>query len=121
MLTVATLIIKRFEKGHPPYTADEISVNFKIPIRLTHRVIFDLQELDIINGVKENDDRQTYYQPALDINKITIGYLLQKIDTKGSEKFKIDKDIEFRSEWEAVLKTRENVMSASNEVLLKDL
>lgn len=121
MLTVATLIIKRFEKGHPPYTADEISVNFKIPIRLTLRIVFDLQELDIINEVKENDDRQAYYQPALDINKITVGYLFQKIDTKGSEQFKIDKDIEFRSEWDAVLKTRESVMSASNEVLLKDL
>jgi len=121
MLTIATLIIKRFEQGLPPYTADEISVNFKIPIRLAHRVIFDLQELDIINEVKENDDRLIYYQPALDINKITIGYLFQKIDTKGSELFKIDKDIEFRSEWEAVLKTRESMMCASNEMLLKDL
>ena len=121
ILTVATLIIKRFEKGHPPYTADEISVDFKIPIRLTHRVIFDLQELDIINEIKENDDRKVHYQPALDINKITIGYLFQKIDTKGSEKFKIDKDIEFRSEWEAVLKTRESMMCLSNEILLKDL
>ena len=121
ILTVATLIIKRFEKGHPPYTADEISVNFKIPIRLTHQVIFELQELDIINEVKGNDDRKVYYQPALDINKITIEYLFQKIDTQGSEKFKIDKDIEFRSEWEAVLKTRENMMCVSNEMLLKDL
>ena len=121
MLTVASLIIKRFEKGHPPYTADEISVNFKIPIRLTHQVIFNLHELEIINEVKENDDRQTYYQPALDINKITVGYLFQKIDTKGSEKFKIDKDIEFHSEWEAVLKTRESMMCVSNEILLKDL
>ena len=120
-LTIAALIIKRFEKGHPPYTADEISVNFKIPIRLTHQIIFDLHELEIINEVKENDDRKTYYQPALDINRITVGYLFQKIDSKGSEKFKIDKDIEFRSEWEAVLKTRESMMNACNDTLLKDL
>ncbi len=121
MLTVATLIVKRFEKGHPPYTADEISLNFKIPIRLTHQVIFDLQGLDIINEVKENDDREIYYQPALDINKISVGYLFQKIDTKGSEKFKIDKDIEFRSEWDAISKIREEMMKVSNDVLLKDL
>jgi len=121
MLTVATLIVKRFEKGHPPYTADEISVNFKIPIRLTHQVIFNLYELEIINEVKENDDRQAHYQPALDINKITIGYLFKKIDTKGSEKFKIDNDIEFRSEWEAVLQIREKMMNTSGNTLLKDL
>jgi len=121
MLTVAALIVKRFEKGDPPYTADEISVNFKIPIRLTHRIIFDLLELDIINEVRENNDRKIYYQPAFDINKITVGYLFQKIDTHGSEKFKIDTYIEFRSEWEAVLKTRESMMCASNEMLLKDL
>ena len=121
MLTVATLIVKRFEKGHPPYTADEISVNFKIPIRLTHQIIFNLHELEIINEIKENDDRQIYYQPALDINKITVGYLFHKIDTQGSERFKIDSDVEFHSEWEAVLKTRESMMRVSNEVLLKDL
>jgi len=121
ILTIASLIIKRFEKGHPPYTADEISVNFKIPIRLTHRLIFDLLELGIVNEVKENDDRQTHYQPALDINKITVGYLFQKIDTIGSEKFKIDKDMEFRSAWETVLKTRENLISTSSNILLKDL
>ena len=121
MLTVATLIIKRFEKGHPPYTADEISLNFKIPIRLTHKVLFNLHELEIINEVKEKDDRTTYYQPALDINKITVGYLFQKIDAKGSEKFKIDKDIEFHAEWQAVLKTREGMMSTSGNTLLKDL
>jgi len=121
MLTVATLIVKRFEKGHPPYTADEISVSFKIPIRLTHQIIFNLHELEIINEIKENDDRQIYYQPALDINKITVGYLFHKIDTQGSERFKIDSDVEFHSEWEAVLKTRESMMRVSNEVLLKDL
>ncbi len=121
MITIASLIIKRFEKGDPPYTADEISVNFKIPIRLTLRIISDLQELDIINEVKENDERKTYYQPALDINKISVAYILQKVDTKGSEKFKIDTDIEFSSEWKTVLKTRECMISSCSEVLLKDL
>jgi len=121
LLTVATLIIKRFEKGHPPYTADEISVSFHIPIRLTRRAIYDLKELEIINEVREDDERESYYQPALDINKISVGYLFQKMDTKGSENFKIDKNIEFHSEWKAVLKTRESMMSASNEMLLKDL
>ncbi len=121
ILSVATLIVKRFEKGHPPYTADDISINYKIPVRLTHRIIFDLQELDIINEVKENDDRETYYQPALDINKISVGYLFEKIDKKGSENFKIDNDIEFKNEWEAVLKSRNIILENNKDLLLKDL
>lgn len=119
-LLIATLIIKRFEKGYPPYTADEISVNFKIPIRLTKRIIFELIELEIINEVKD-EDQYPNYQPALDINKITVAYLLSKIDVQGSENFKVDKDIEFRREWDAIIKSRENLISSDSDVLLKDL
>lgn len=123
LITIAAIIIKRFEKGERPYTADEISADNKIPIRLAHRIIYDLKELDIINEVKEivdDDDRETYYQPALDINKITVGYILNKKDTKGSEEFKIDKKQKFKNEWGIILKSRKD-MFLNNDTLLKDL
>ena len=122
-LLIASLIIKRFEQGKKkPYTADELSDTYRIPIRLTTQILYYLKELEIIIEVNYgNDDRVVYYQPALDINKISVSFLLNRMDTHGSENFKIDTSCLFQKEWQALLKTREEMTRANNNLLLKDL
>lgn len=121
-LLIASLIIKRFVKGEKPYTADEISDAYRIPIRLTTQIIYLLTELNIIIEVNYgDDDRVAYYQPAIDINQITVSYLLTKMDEYGSENFKIDTSCVFNNEWKTLLKTRDDMIKANNNILLKDL
>ena len=119
---ITSLIVKKFENGDTPYTADELSESNRIPIRLTTDILYLLTELDVITEVRlEEDERIIRYQPALDINKISISFLLRKIDECGSENFKIDTNQKFNEEWKALLKTREDMLVPGNEVLLKDL
>ncbi len=121
-LLIASLIVKRFVGGEKPYTADELSDAYRIPIRLTTDILYLLTELGIINEVNYGDDeRIVYYQPAVDINRITVSYLFTKMDEYGSENFKIDTSGLFRDEWQALLKTREDMIKANNNILLKDL
>ena len=121
-LLIASLIIKRFEKGEKPYTADELSDAYRIPIRITTQILYLLKELGIIIEVNYgNDDRVAYYQPAIDVNKITVSYLLTRMDKQGSENFKIDTKQLFNKEWKALLKTREDMIKANDNILLKDL
>ena len=116
------LIIKRFVKGEKPYTADELSDAYRIPIRITTQILYLLTELNIIIEVNYgNDDRVAYYQPAIDVNKITVSYLLTRMDEYGSENFKIDTSKLFSKEWKALLKTREDMIKANDNILLKDL
>ena len=67
------------------------------------------------------DDRVIFYQPALDINKITVSFLLSKMDEYGSENFKIDTKGLVNHEWETLLKTRNDMYQANDKILLKDL
>ena len=121
-ILITSLIVKRFETGAAPYTADELSDANRIPIRLTTDILYLLTELDIITEVLvENDERIMHYQPALDINKISVGFLLRKIDEYGSENFKIDTGKKFKDEWQALLKTREDMLEPNSAILLKDL
>ena len=121
-LLIASLIIKRFVKGEKPYTADELSDAYRIPIRITTQILYLLTELNIIIEVNYgNDDRVAYYQPAIDVNKITVSYLLTRMDEYGSENFKIDTSKLFSKEWKALLKTREDMIKANDNILLKDL
>jgi membrane protein len=121
-LLIASLIIKRFAAGEKPYTADELSEAYRIPLRLATQTLLLLTELNIIIEVNYgNDDRITHYQPAMDINRISVGYLLTQIDRHGSENFKIDATLQFRNEWTTILTTRQDLLEANDHILLKDL
>ena len=119
---IMSIIAKRFEKGDKPYTAEEISTECQIPVRLTHQVLYELQETGLLHEVVTDEKSEDIaYQPSIDINKLNVAMLLDRLYTHGSEDFKIDKDHEFRGEWKALLRAREDYYKNSREVLLKDL
>ena len=121
-LLITSLIVKRFEKGEKPYTADELSETYRIPIRITTQILYLLTELKIINEVNYGeDDRVRHFQPAIDINKISVSYLITRLDEFGSENFKIDTCHVFNKEWKTLLKTRDDMIKANDNILLKDL
>ena len=119
-LVIAYLIIKRFENGETPYTAIEISAHYKIPVRLTKRVLYLLMDIGIVNEIRD-ENQYTNYQPAMDINQITVECLFSRIDRKGSENFKIDHAHKFHPEWEAILHSRTNMCLNNRDLLIKDL
>jgi membrane protein len=120
LLTVTKLIVKRFEQGETPYMATDISSKYKIPIHLTNRILYQLMDVGIIKEFKD-DDSYPNYQPAIDINQITLEYFFSKIDRQGSENFKVDNKHRFYPEWEAILQSRENMFLKNKNMLVKDI
>lgn len=120
-LLIMTLIVKRFEKGHLPYTADELSEHYKIPTRLTGDTLFFLQDIGLVVETPSDDNLVPAYIPAIDINHITVSYFFDKIERHGSEDFVIDTDIEFRSEWDTILEIKDLAYHKCGNKQLKDL
>ena len=121
-ILIMSLIAKRFEQDVQPYTAEEISEECQIPIRLTHETLYELQEINLLHEVVTDEKSEDIaYQPSMDINKMNVALLLDKLDTHGSEDFKIDKENEFNNQWGALLKAREEYYKNASKVLLKDL
>ena len=121
-ILIMSLIAKRFEKNDPPYTAEEISEECQIPIRLTQKALYELQEINLLHEVVTDEKSEDIaYQPSMDINKLNVALLLDRLDTHGSEDFKIDKDNEFSAQWKALLQAREEYYENASKVLLKDL
>lgn len=119
---ILSKICKRFENGEDPYSAEEISKENKIPIRLTKDILYELQDLQLIyEGVKEKDkSEEVCYLPGISINKLTLGVMLNKLDSKGFEDFNIDRN-QYSSSWDAMIKAREEYTSHNNQILLKDI
>ncbi|MDD2476576.1 MAG: YihY/virulence factor BrkB family protein [Dysgonamonadaceae bacterium] len=121
-ILITSLIAKRFAAEKLPLTTDEISEKHAIPTRLTNQIIDLLQDLQIITPTpSQEDDEIMCYQPAFDINLMSVNSLLEKIDTYGSEDFIIDTDVEFKSHWDALMHSRINLQKDQGDVLLKDL
>lgn len=119
---IMSLIAKRFEKDEPPYTAEEISEACQIPIRLTNQTLYELQEIKLIHEVVTDEKSEDIaYQPSMDINKLNVALLIDRLDTHGSEDFKIDIDKEFHGQWNSLMKAREEYYRSARQVLLKDL
>lgn len=120
-LTIMTLIVKRFEKGEEPYTADQLSEEYKIPTRLTSDILFRLHRVGLITETSGEKPLMPAYMPAMDINQITVTSFFETLDLYGSEDFVIDKSRRFKPEWETILRIRQVAREAESTALLKDL
>ena len=121
-ILIMSLISKRFERNEPPYTAEQLSAEHKIPIRLTNQTLYQLQEVDLIHEVAtDHKSDDIAYQPSIDISQLNVALLLDRLDTHGSEDFKIDKDEVFSEQWRVLLDSRAEYYKSASKVLLKDL
>jgi membrane protein len=120
-ILIMSLICKRFQTSEAPYTAETLSDEHKIPIRLTTTILYELQDLHLIHETPvENEDEEMGYLPAIDINRMNVGMLLSRLDETGSEAFKIDRN-RYNAPWEALTKARQDYYENTQKILLKDL
>lgn len=121
-LLVMSLIVKRFEKEEPPYGAEEISEEYKIPLRLVKNVLYLLQEIDLINELYVDEKKNKIaYQPSFDINKLTISLMMDRLNRLGSENFKLDTEILYARYWETLEEFQHCGDVQLNNRLVKDL
>ncbi len=120
-ILILSLICKRFQTDEEPYTAEALSGEHKIPIRLTKKILYELQDLHMLSETPmEGDDEAVGYLPSVDINRMNVAMLLSRLDEAGSEAFKIDRK-RYNAPWEALTKAREEYYENTGKILLKDL
>ena len=120
-ILIMSLICKRFQTEESPYTAESLSDEHKIPIRLTTTILYELQDLHMIYETPvEGEDEEMAYLPSVDINQMNVAMLLSRLDKIGSEAFKIDRNL-YNAPWETLNKAREDYYESTADILLKDL
>lgn len=114
-------IVKRFENHEPALKNDEIAEVYKLPIRLVNQLLSELNEVGMIVEVADEDLRTKAYQPALDINKLTVNMLTNKLETKGSELFLSNKSPELDVFWNKHLEFSDRIAEINSNLLVKDI
>lgn len=81
-LQITHLIIKNFIPLNNPLTAAQIAKKLAIPIAIIHSILLKLMASHIIVEFK-NQDEYEVYQPAVDINMLTISYVVNALEQCG--------------------------------------
>jgi membrane protein len=85
ILQVAHLIIQNLSNSEKPLTDSQISRRLEMPIRLVHNILFDLVQSGLVSETKTEEYKEFGYQPARDINILTINYILEALDQRGTD------------------------------------
>lgn len=118
---ILSAICKQFESGNRPFSAEEISRLHRIPIRLTKKILYELVDIQLVyEGYGDDNDSATRYLPAVDIHRLTVGMLLTRLESNGSEDFKINPE-QYSASWQALIEARNEYQRQSGSLLLKDL
>jgi membrane protein len=120
-LLVSHLLVKDFCQGKPPIDANQISEVLEVPIRLVREVVFDLVESGILIEAKKNDYKDAAYHPGIDVNKLSIKFIVDALEKHGNSEIPIaeSKDLDRLS---IHLETITGAIEKSpSNVLLKDI
>lgn len=94
VVAVMAVIAQRFRRNLPPLCQADLEASFGFPNRLLSDTITELEEIGMLCRTSAGGgDRHDFnsgsapIQPARDINGLTIGTVLDALDTHGSNKF----------------------------------
>ena len=100
MLYLLSIIIRRFEAGEAPQTAQELAAENKLPIRLVQQLLSRLEETNIILRVYVEDEEEQAFVPALDTKSITVEMVIGRISAQGTEEFLLHTPTEMQAFWQ---------------------
>ena len=120
-LFITYIVIKQFENQRPPLSSEEISEDFNLPARIVNQLLSKLVEVSILIEVYNNPKETKTYQPAIDINQLTIDLLFNKLDCYGSELFLTNKNELLDSFWQKTLDFKQRSEGNTTQILVKDI
>jgi membrane protein len=120
-LLLANLVVRNFMEGKPALTAAQIAERLDVPIRLARIIISDFTETEILSEVKTGNEKEIAYQPAISEDKLSVKYILDKLDTKGVNKLPIQSTTELENIHNLMNEFDEVLNENKGNVLIKDI
>ncbi len=114
-------IILNFKNGENPETAEQLANKLDFPVRLVRDVLYELQEVGIVSETITKNVKENAYQPAQDIDKLTIGYVIDKLDKRGQDSLPLEHNKELAKMTKVVDGFMNELQSSKNNRMVSDL
>jgi membrane protein len=120
-LYVLNLIVKNFKQEKQELHSQEISHQLEMPIRLVSEIIFNLLSAGLISELTTGTEKLMAYQPAFDINEMTVSKVIDALENWGSDRIPV-KETETYSDLILIIEEyRKSFSVEGREMLLKDI
>lgn len=121
-ILLASKICKRFADGKKSYTALDLKIETKLPIRIVNELLFCMTKVGILNETACRDkDDIVRYQPAECLTRLSVGLLIERMEKEGNWTPSINCQTELTEAWETVAASYTDYLETQKKVLLKDL
>ncbi len=119
---LASRICRRFADGGKPYTALELRELTTIPIRIVNELLFQMIDAGLLIEITNDEKSETSrFMPAEDIRNMTLGSMIDRLESHGQWKIELDVSELFTSEWGKALEMRSNYLKNAREIRLQNL
>ena len=123
LISLATthLVIKNFSCSSPPLTASAISQKLEVPIRLINEILYELLECGIISEVRQQDEKNVFYQPACDTEILTVKRVIDALEKRGSHNIPLVDSVELEKIKECMKTFSDITETSSANIPLKNI
>ncbi len=121
-LMMANVVVKNFNEGKEALTASQIAQKLDLPLRLANAIIFEFIETGVFNEVRsQNIEKEIGYQPGISDTKLTVKFIIDKLDEKGTNHLPIDNSTELETINRLLKDLDEALNNSKGNMLVKDL
>ena len=120
-LLVTHLLVKNFCKGEKPQDVTQISRSLEIPIRLVREILFELVEAGVLTEIRKESDKGVFYQPGRDVEDLTVNYVINMLERRGSSTVPVIESDELNKLKECVTTFDELIDKSQANVSLKEI
>ncbi|HVN58917.1 MAG TPA: YihY/virulence factor BrkB family protein [Bacteroidales bacterium] len=120
-IMIMHMIIRNFMEGKTPLSSESLSLTLKTPVRLVRDIVQDLNKAGLVSIVITNDSKERHFQPAMDINVLTVSYVLSKLDRMGIEQRGLLRNKDMERVNEILTKFEKCMAKSDHNVLIRDI
>ncbi len=121
MLLVVHFLVQRFREGASPVTLDQIRKKLKIPEALLKRILEKAKAAGIVSEVCFEKSITHAYQPACDVDLLTVKFVIDKMERQGMDDIPAIADADFERFSDLLDELDQSLEKASANILLKDI
>jgi membrane protein len=120
-ILVVHKIVNRFSSGEQPLNTEELSDELELPRRYVNSIIYPLVESNILSEVSTPDPKEVKFQPAIDINLITIAFVIQRLEEIGDSDLHVRENDTFHKLVQTQKQFNTLIENADANKLIKEL
>lgn len=112
----------RFRQGGRPYTSLDLRQKTGLPIRVVNDLVFLLQQAHMLVEISADEKSEpSAYMPAEDLRNMTVGTMIDRLETVGTWKLDLQVGAAFSGAWKKAIEAHSDYLRRLRNISLEQL